>query len=365
MRIRTVFFIAAAMFTACTHQFQQNRNQSFNQGWKFLKENPENAMASNFDDSQWRSVDLPHDISVEDLQIQDSIHIGPFFNGIEKGIDVGFLSGGTAWYRKSFQLEPEDIGQQVILNFDGVHSEAIVFVNGKQLAEHKYGYTPFKVNITPYLVEAGNVNVVAVKVTNQEQSSRWYTGFGIYRNVTLSVIAPVHIADWGVAVTTALVNENEAVVKFAVQVENTKQSEETVQIKTEIIAPDQTVLQTIDQKLIVNSNGQTNSNFELSIANPVLWNLESPNLYSAKVMLIHSGQQKDEYLVNFGIRTIEFSADKGFLLNGKPVLLKGACMHHDNGILGAAAFKTAEYRRVAIMKKNGFNAIRTSHNPPS
>lgn len=341
------------------------RNINFNEGWKYINKNFEKAEHTNFDDTSWRIVDLPHDISVEDLPIQDSIHIGPFYKGVENGEDVGYLKGGTAWYRKHFVVNLNDKDKQFILNFDGVQSEAVIYVNGKEAGEHKYGYTPFNINITPFLNNLGQDNVIALKVTNPEVNSRWFAGFGIYRDVTLSIVNPIRIADWGVFVNTPQISNEKATINTAIQIQNSTNENGNFKLIANIISPDKSIVKTIEQPVNLSSLEITKTSIELSIPKPLLWDLDSPNLYSIKLSLFRNDNLEDEYSVDFGIRSLECSAKKGFLLNGKKVLLKGACMHHDNGLLGAAAFKHAEYRKVAIMKKNGFNAIRTSHNAPS
>ena len=224
-------FLMSFFFNVQAQLSDIKRNINFNEGWKFLNNRIENVEKVNYDDSQWRTIDLPHDISVEDLPVQDSTHIGPFFKGKDNSGDVGFLKGGTAWYRKHFTLEQKDQNKQVIINFDGIQSEAIVFINGIKIAEHKYGYTPFNLNITPYLTEAGEENIIAIKVINPENNSRWFAGFGIYRNVNLSILNPVHINDWGVFITTSQISQKNATIKLAIQTANSVPSNKKVERK--------------------------------------------------------------------------------------------------------------------------------------
>jgi len=207
--------------------------------------------------------------------------------------------------------------------------------------------------------------MIAVQVINPEVNSRWFAGFGIYRHVSLSVLHPVHVNDWGVYITTPEITQNKAKVNLDIELINTLEEEGSIVLNVEILDPGKAVVGTFQKELEVLSTQKTTTSIEMSVPKPMLWDTETPHLYSAKVTLVQNKKAIDVYEQSFGIRTIEFSVDQGFLLNGQPVLLKGACMHHDNGLLGAAAFKGAEFRRIEIMKRSGFNAIRTSHNPPS
>lgn len=341
-----------------------SRNQDFTAGWRFSTEVTEHASDPDFDDSGWRLVNLPHDISVEDLPVQDGDHTGPFYRLLENGGDVGYLRGGQAWYRKSLTLKPEDAGKVFILHFDGIQSESEVFVNGKPAAEHKYGYTAFHLDLTPYLNEPGKENIIAVKVVNPDHNSRWFAGFGIYRQVSLSVLQPVHIRPWGVFVTTSLEDEF-ARVSVRVEVENNSDSAASILVKTTLRNPSGGRLESSEKKADLKAGEKAILEMDIPVPSPSLWSPDTPDLYSLTASVYREEKLIDEETVGFGIRSIEFSAEKGFLLNGNPMELKGACMHHDNGLLGAAAFERAEYRRVEIMKQNGYNAIRTSHNPPS
>ncbi len=371
LSLRTsVFLVSAILFlttgcknTAPGHGY--SRVQDFNNGWLFFEGTAEGAENPAFNDADWRTVDLPHDWSVEDYAVQDSTHYGPFFKAMENGHDVGYLRGGTGWYRKSFTVPPSERNKQVILNFDGVQSEATLFVNGKEAGRHVYGYTPFHFNITPYLNHNGKAEVLAVKVYKPEQNSRWFTGAGIYRPVAISYLSPVHIAPWGVGVTSTLPGDNKAEIVVKVMLENSDSTDADVTLHADILSQAKVKVAEAEQQGKLSSNGTASFALTTAVAAPELWDISKPVLYTASVSLMRHGVAIDTYEVPFGIRTIRFSAEEGFLLNGKPVLMKGGCMHHDNGLLGAAAFNRAEERRVEIMKKNGFNAIRTSHNPPS
>jgi len=281
------------------------------------------------------------------------------------GRDVGYLRGGTGWYRKEFTVDNNNIGKRVIINFDGVHTEMTLWVNGQVVGEHVYGYTPFFFDITPYLNEAGTKNILALKVHKPTEDSRWFTGAGIYRQVSISYLDQVHIKTWGVVVKSELISADEAQIDVEIQIKNNSENMADVTVQTEVLRSGELIASTDESTGSVLPMGNQRLFMSLKVINPVLWDIKNPVLHEARVTLTSKGKIIDQYIQPFGIRTIDYSAEKGFLLNGNPIELKGACMHHDNGLLGAAAFKAAEERRVRVMKENGYNAIRTSHNPPS
>jgi len=346
-------------------EFHSQRNLDFNLDWKFVEDSVIGAETIDFNDADWINVDLPHDWSVTDYPMQDSVHIGPFYKNTPLGHDVGYLRGGTGWYRKGFTVEPENAGKEVILQFDGIMGESVLWVNGQKVGEHVYGYTPFNINITEFLNASGEKNVLAIQVFIPTESSRWFTGAGLYRSVEISYLDRVHIDVWGVVVQPDLIEESTANLKVGLDIVNSNSKNQEIEVHTEVINPEGAVVSTQVEKLSVSSADKNNTSISTQIQDPVLWGISNPQLYTLKVSLFENGKQIDEYAQKFGIRTIDYSVERGFLLNGKNILLKGACMHHDNGLLGAAALQKAEERRVQIMKENGYNAIRTSHNPPS
>jgi beta-galactosidase len=342
------------------------RELSFNDNWKFIRSDVANAEIVDFDDSGWRVLTLPHDYSIEDLPEKEGVkQIGPFSEESPGGRSTGHVMGGTAWYRKYFTLEKNDRGKIVQILFDGIYMNADVWINGFHLGSHPYGYTAFSYNLTKHLNPVGEKNVLAVQIKNEGQNSRWYSGSGIYRNVKLIKTNPVFIPIWGNYITTPNVSAEKAIVKIETKVENSSSENHEITIKTEIVNQLGETVSAIEKPFNVNQSNNKLHTSEIEIVNPKLWSPENPELYTAKIQLIKNGKILDETRQKFGIRSIEFSPEKGFLLNGNSVLLKGGCLHHDNGILGSAAYETAEYRRVQIMKDNGFNAIRTAHNPPS
>jgi len=258
-----------------------------------------------------------------------------------------------------------DEGKKVQILFDGVYMNSEVWINGQSLGVHPYGYTPFYYDLTPNLKPAGEPNTVAVKVNNNGKNSRWYSGSGIYRHVVLQVTDQVHIPIWGISVVTPEVSKEKATVKLNIKIANEAKATGKLQITTRLVSP--TSQANIEAKTTIDSFSGELADAEqiFELKNPALWSLDSPQLYQAITEVLFDGKVVDQQTTTFGIRSIEFSAEKGFLLNGESIELKGGCMHHDNGPLGSVTIDRAEERRVELMKKFGFNAIRTSHNPPS
>ena len=283
---------------------------------------------------------------------------GPFDPGASPGnTDTGHFVGGTGWYRKSFTLTGTEL-REVSLLFDGIYMDADLWLNGRPLDSHPYGYTSFNVDLTPFLAPPGKTNFLAVRVRNLGRNSRWYSGSGIYRHVWLSIDEPIHVSLWGLSVATPQVSPESAQVKVRTAVDNVP-AKERIRAKTRLIAPDGSIAAQGE------AEGHTDIEQTFTIAKPRLWSPQTPELYRAQVEILAEGKTSDQAETTFGIRSITVDAEHGLRLNGQTVKLKGACVHHDNGPLGAAAIGRAEERRVEILKANGFNAIRTSHNPPS
>jgi beta-galactosidase len=343
-----------------------NRDMAFDLGWKFFRDSINGAQEVAFNDSSWRTVDLPHDWSIEDLPARkgDTV-IGHFSKKSIGTTSTGYAVGGTGWYRKTFTLNTEDTGKLVKINFDGVYMESNLWVNGAHVGSHMYGYTPFYFDISQYLNKPGKPNLIAVRVKNDGRNSRWYSGSGIYRHVWLSKVNPVNIETWGISVSTPKVSADKAEVDIAVTIKNGNNSLNQISTLTTIFNEQGKILCQAEANITTPGVGNISTKQIVEISSPHLWSNENPNLYRAQVDIIANKRVVDRQNVKFGIRSIEFTAEKGFQLNGKSLELKGACMHHDNGLLGSATYDRAEERRIEIMKANGFNAIRTSHNPPS
>jgi beta-galactosidase len=374
MNLKNSIFPLISLFLSisCSNSVTQ-RESAFNTGWKFFRGDVENAQLAGFDDTAWRTLDLPHDYSIEDLPVrqvglpeaEDVKQIGPFSEKSAGGASTGHVIGGTAWYRKHFTLGKADNGKLVKVLFDGVYMDADVWINGHHLGKHPYGYTAFYYDLTGYLNPAGKENVLAVQVNNEGKNSRWYSGSGIYRDVKLIRTGQIYIDIWGNSITTPVISPEKAIVKITSKAINTYPVTVNFDLKIELKDKSGKVVASSRKSTEAAAGASFIDIRELEIPGPDLWTQETPDLYTAVIQIIDDNKIIDQTEERFGIRSIEFSPEKGFLLNGKSVELKGGCMHHDNGALGSAAFKSAEYRRVKTMKENGFNAIRTAHNPPS
>ena len=303
-----------------------------------------------FDDRSWRVVDVPHDWSIE----------GPFEKGSR---DTAHLPGGVGWYRKSFDATEDWTDKSVSIHFDGVYERSDMWLNGKHLGFHHYGYTAFTYDLTPHL-NIGGKNVLAVRVDNSLRS-RWYPGSGIYRDVDLIVAGKVRVDTWGTYIATPEVSADRATVVVKTTVRNDDTEEKNITLLSRIVDPQgQTVATAESAQTIAAGEGATFKQ-RTAVSNPRLWSCETPDLYRLLTTVRADGTPSDEYTTTFGIRSVEFRPGRGLFINGKSVKLKGVNLHHDNGILGAEAHPRAEERRVLLMKEMGANAIRTAHNPPS
>ena len=343
-----------------------DRFRLFDSGWKFYKGELNGAEAQGFDDSSWRKIDLPHDWSIEDLPGQKEGEIvGPFDKNSIGLFYTSYTIGGTGWYRKTFTQDKADKNKELSIYFDGVYMEADVWINGHHLGSHKHGYTPFYFSLNGFLNKPGEVNTIAVLVRNIGQNSRWYSGSGIYRHVWMRVTEQVNIPVWGVFVTTPEVSQEKSKIMADISLANNGEAAVEFIIKSTIVSPEGQAVSTSEKKIKLESGQKSKAEELFDITGPELWSVETPSLYILKTELIADGKILDYEETTFGIRSIAFTPEKGFLLNGKHVILKGACIHHDNGPLGSVAFDRADQRRIEILKAAGFNAIRTSHNPPS
>jgi len=371
-----VFLFAGLLLNGCS-RFQRSEAERlplsddprtsilFDFGWRFYRGDLDGGWAADLDASSWRLIDLPHDWSIEDIPNTNS----PIDSSAIGGISAGYTVGGTGWYRKTFFVPSRLKDKHFILQFDGIYMNADVWLNGRHLGNHPYGYTTFWYDITN-MVRYGEENILAVEVKNEGRNSRWYSGSGIYRHVWLTILNPAHIEPWGPYITTPAISVSEAKLKIMTSVFNGSGTAGNYNLTVTILDPkgnevaESTVNHTVDT-----GSSHVFSN-ELTINSPHLWSVDTPMLYTA-ICEISSTENEpimtllDKVETKFGIRSLSFDARQGFLLNGKPLFLKGGCMHHDNGPLGASAFDRAEERRVELMKASGFNAIRCAHNPPS
>lgn len=334
----------------------ERQHQSFDFDWKFTLAAPSGAEAPDFDDSAWTDVQLPHDWSLS----------LPYLTPEEGGkTPMGFMQGGLGWYRKSFAVPASWKGRRISLEFDGVYHRATVYVNGKEVGFHPYGYTAFIYDITEYLLP-GRENVVAVKVDHTDfPTSRWYSGSGIYRHVWLNVTDPVHIGDWGTFVTTPEVSADHASVRVETTIKNDGAKPVTVSLTSELRDPAGKVVARNISRSNIAVSSETVLPQEFELESPALWDLDDPQMYMLLSTVRRGGQVVDRLETPFGVRDARFDPDKGFFLNGKSVKMKGGDVHQDFGSLGAAIPDRAHERRIRLMKETGFNAIRCSHNPPA
>lgn len=344
------------LFVKCMMTTENPRKiQNFGKGWKFHLGDVRGAEKPEFDDTGWRILHLPHDWSIE----------GEFSDQHPATPGGGALPGGIGWYRKSFVL-PETEDEVVMIDFDGIYQNSEVWINGHLLGKRHYGYSSFRYDLTPYLAEPGIDNVIAVKVDNAGQpNSRWYSGSGIYRNVWLTTTGMTHIDHWGTFITTPEIKENLAKVRVMMQIRNHLEEGQELVIRTVIHDPSGKEVAMGKTETDMVKDSIYNTTFDFEISDPSLWNTDSPMMYKAVTDIYVDGYQVDTYTTPFGIRSFEFTTDKGFFLNGKPVKINGVCNHHDLGCLGAAVNKRALERQLEILKQMGCNAIRTSHNPPA
>lgn len=290
--------------------------------------------------------------------------IGPFDPQDSKGQDkTGYVLGGTGWYRKHFKMS--ESGKRVAMRFDGVYMNADVWINGQHICFHPYGYTSFECDLTPHLKPAGEENTLAVRVRNEGRNSRWYSGSGIYRHVWLSITDRLHLPTWGLFVTTPEVTDEQAVANLRMEAKNERAKTATFALVASVRDIHGQTMGMAKAELTLDAGETQTVDRSITITSPKRWSIESPHLYIAKVEVVVDGSTVDADETKFGIRTLSIDAERGFQLNGEPTLLKGGCVHHDNGPLGAAAIDRAEERKVELLKANGYNALRTSHNPPS
>lgn len=325
--------------------------QNFNFNWKFFKGDQPGAEKSDFNDSGWRILDLPHDWSIE----------GPFSK--EWASSTAYLPGGIGWYRKTFTVPADQKNRKTFLYFDGVYNNSEVWINGVYLGKRPNGYISFQYDLSPWL-KYGQENTVAVKVDHSKYGdSRWYTGSGIYRNVKLIITSPLHIKRWGVRYTTPEVSAEKAKLNIEVTMLNELKTASTFNLKNYLVAGKDTVGKT-SQKITLEPSGEKVILQSMDVIKPKLWDIDSPDLYSL-ITVLEGKDTKDNLTTKVGFRNFRFDPDKGFFLNGRNLKLKGICLHHDDGALGSAVPRKEIERRLDLLKELGCNSIRTSHNPYS
>jgi beta-galactosidase len=360
VRIAALLLAISAIAGAPWAGAAELRRVSFNADWKFLRGEWPGAKQAHFDDAHWESVRLPHDWAIA----------GPFVETLNP--HTGALPiAGVAWYRKSFQIPVGNVvsgdgtPRYFSIEFDGAMANSTVWLNGHELGGRPYGYSGFAFDLTPYLAAAGASNVLAVRLAPEVDASRWYPGAGIYRNVWLETTGAVHVARWGTYVTTPAVSDAAASVVVGVAVRNRSSTPVPISMTSAIVDAGGHVVARSKRSAELPANSETPLTTRLRVLRPQRWDVEHPYLYSLVTELRQGAKVLDRYTTPFGIRTLTFTAERGFELNGRHLKLHGVCLHHDLGALGAAVNRRATERQLQIMKAAGVNALRTSHNPPS
>ena len=335
------------------------RTQNFDSDWKFNLGDVSNAQSPTFDDSKWRTLSLPHDYSIEQEYSQS----------LEA--ESGYLPGGVGWYRKNFTLGEEAKGKRIRIDFDGVYMNATVYVNGKEVGMHPYGYTPFSFDITDY-ISYDKENTIAVKVDHQTPSSRWYSGSGIYRSVSLTTTNDIHVDLNGIKVeSNNLAKEAGKTVNTDIKttVINDSKEAQNVTVTHTVFKkgekPDKAIGSFTTEAQEIGAGKKVEISAAVPVKNPELWSVENPALYTIRTEVKAGDKLLDSYDTEYGFRYLNFDTETGFQLNGKNVKLKGVCMHHDQGALGAVANRRAIERQVEILQEMGCNSIRVTHNPAS
>lgn len=374
--VAIIFFAMCLMITSAV--YSQNKSiirmgstdtRSFDEDWLFSRyglqpdgsriEEPRGLESQSQIDSNWQKLNLPHDWAIT----------GPFRSDLTG--ETGKLPWkGIGWYRKHFTVPAADAGKQIFVDFDGAMAYAKIWLNGKYIGTWPYGYNSFRMDLTPY-IKPGQENILAVRLDTESWDSRWYPGGGIYRHVWLVKTDPVHVGHWGTYITTPKITDKNALVKLAVTFDNATNKKIKASVRTTLFEldiknkPKTKVAVTKEILVEVNPGASKETTSETKITNPKLWDIESPNRYVAQTSISINGKIVDTYNTPFGIRTIEFTAKNGFLLNGKKVVIKGTCNHHDLGALGAAINTSALKRQLKMLQEMGCNSLRTSHNPPA
>ena len=332
-----------------------NRKVSFNTDWSFHLNDSIIDKDTIGNTTKWRKLDVPHDWSIE----------GKFDEKSPAGYGGGALNGGLGWYKKTFKVAAADSTKITSITFDGVYKDSEVWVNGHYLGKRPNGYIGFQYEISKYLNYGDKNNEIIVKVDNSKQpNSRWYSGSGIFRNVWIETTDKMHVAQWGTYITTPKVTAEKASVNFETTIKNQYAQNKKATVTTTIFKVD-TKVTSVTQDITINANGDQTLKQSAEVENPILWSVEKPELYTAVTEISLDDKIIDQYKTNFGIRDFKFDLNKGFILNGKQVKIKGVCLHHDLGPLGSAINTRAIERQLEIMKEMGVNGIRTSHNPPA
>jgi beta-galactosidase len=346
-----LLLIAVLGVTGLKAQLSFGKSENINTGWKFMLGDSNQAMKIDFNADRWQNIILPHDWSVKGILSPDNASC------------TGYLPGGIAWYRKNINIPADKSNEKIYLYFEGVYNRSKVYVNEQLVGERPNGYISFAYDITEH-VKFGQDNLIAVRVDHsQSADSRWYTGSGIYRDVWLVTAQPVHIAQWGVYAYPEVKSAKSAVLHIETEIDNESTANAELSIVNELRSADGKVVASNTKKIKVQAGNNSTLKQSLNIKNPNLWDLNNPVLYTLETKVYEKGKLIDQNTLQTGLRTFTFDPNKGFALNGTWMKMKGVCIHHDSGVLGAASYKEVWKRRLLNLKEIGVNAIRTSHNP--
>jgi beta-galactosidase len=346
--------LAAILTLSVAPAAAQRQRFSMDPGWRFVLADPAGAEKPGFDDRSWRRLDLPHDWSIEGTPREDA----------PGGGRVGYFPSGIGWYRKAFRVPSGPRGRHAWLELDGVHMNSDVWINGIHLGRRPYGYASLSYDVTRHLVPG--VNLVAVRVDNSRQpNSRWYTGSGIYRHVWVTFVDPLHVGHWGTVMTTPRADSAGAEVVIGTRVENGNAAPRRGMLRSVVVDDAGREMARTETPFSLGAGEQLELSQRASVATPRLWSVESPTLYTLRTEVLEGNRVADMTTTTFGIRTIAYDKDRGFLLNGRRVKMRGVNLHHDAGGLGAAVPERVWEQRLLMLKAMGANAIRTSHNPPA
>jgi beta-galactosidase len=357
--MRALQLLCAFLFPVLLHAEPSTRTRErFDFEWKFFRGEAQGGEQPGFSDAKWRTVNLPHDWSIERVPGTESLFSKSYSQR------SGCLPGGVGWYRKTFTPPADARGRRVFVEFEGVYMDSSVWLNGVKLGNRPYGYSSFEYELTDHLKWDGP-NVLAVRCNVVQPCSRWFSGAGIYRHVWLTITDPVHVAHWGTYVTTPQIGNDAAALRVRTEILNQGKFAAEVGLRTSVLDPQGNKVAQSEASQKIEPGAKAETEQTLAVNSPVLWSPESPRLYTAVTEVLVHGRTVDDCRTPFGIRSIEFTMENGFLLNGRRVQIKGVCNHHDLGCLGAAAYDRAIERQLEILKTMGCNAIRTSHNPPA
>lgn len=349
----TLSLLAVCIFISSCGSEPTRKTENFNFNWSFSKGSHTDAIRADFDDSSWEKIDLPHDWAIS----------GPV--EVEGDANTGKLPWkGEGWYRKTFSIDKAAKGKHIYFVFDGIMAFPKVYINGDLAVKWDYGYNSFYVDATKF-IKLGQQNLMTIQASTENHRSRWYPGAGIYRKIQMITVDPVHVAQWGTYITTPEITNAKASVKIRTTVTNKDTKDQKVQIETQIIDPQGNIVASSTEEQTIEKGEEFEFAQDMNVANPQRWDLTNPARYTARTIVSKNGKVCDNYDTRFGIRTIKWTSNDGFHLNGKRVQINGVNLHHDHGPLGAAFYRRAMERQIEIMKDMGCNAIRTSHNVPS